>query len=231
LPGAETIDLLEHSPSVEGDPVSKLSDRLAKAKRELDISTRQMAERAEANGYKLSDYNAKVYTNGKHSQNPDPSTLEALAFVLRVPLAEVRELAGLPSETEPFQAHASADLLTPPQRTAVNEIIRLLAESNKGANHDREAESEQGPEASGQEHERTDRPEDGGTPRRRGPIDRAQARRVKDDPGTFGDQNRRGDLDQGQLQPPPPAHKSAAWETENRGKKIREHQDRGDDEG
>lgn len=179
--------------------MSKLSDRLAQAKRELDISTRQMAERAEANGYKLSDYNAKVYTNGKHSQNPDPSTLEALAFVLRVPLSEVRELAGLPSETEPFQAHASADLLTPPQRTAVNEIIRLLAESNKGANHDREAESQQGPEAQGQEHARTDRPEDGSTTRRGGPIvDLDQARRVKDDPAAFGDQPRRGDMDRRQ---------------------------------
>jgi transcriptional regulator with XRE-family HTH domain len=213
LPVTETIDLPGHSPSVEGDPVSKLSDRLSKAKRELDISTRQMAERAEANGYKLSDYNAKVYTNGKHSQNPDPSTLEALSYVLRVPLAEVRELAGLPAETEPFEAHASADLLTPPQRTAVNEIIRLLAESNKGAAHASQAEDQE------------DHHPDVSRTRDRTPMNLAEARRIREDPAAFGDQPRRGDLDQGKLQPPPAVEKSAAWRTRNRGKEIREQQD------
>lgn len=163
--------------------VSKLSDRLAKAKRELDISTRQMADRAEANGYKLSDYNAKVYTNGKHSKSPDASTLEALSFVLRVPLAEVRELAGLPAETEPFEAHPSSDLLTAPQRAAVNEIIRLMAEGNKGADDASQAEDQAGSSENVQ----------GAGPGT--PIDLAQARKVKDDPAAFGDQPRRGDLE------------------------------------
>lgn len=176
--------------------VSKLSDRLAKAKRELDISTRQMAERAEANGYKLSDYNAKVYTSGKHSKNPDASTLEALSYVLRVPLAEVRELAGLPVDTEPFEAHQSADMLTATQRAAVNEIIRLLAEGNKGANDDRQDTPQQGTQAGSTVHSSEDGSEDGGEARRSGaPIGKDNVHH----------------LDQGKLQPPPPAEKSVAW--------------------
>ena len=113
--------------------MSRLSDRLAEAKRELEISNREMESRAKAAGLSLSSYNASVYTSGKHPETPDPQTLEALAYVLRVPLDEVRELADLGPADEPFQPHRSADLLTPPQRTAVNEIIRLLADGNRKA--------------------------------------------------------------------------------------------------
>ena len=114
----------------ESGVVSKLSDRLAQAKHELGLSTRQIQERAERGGYKLSSYSATVYTNGKHPAKPDLATLEALAYALKVPEAELMELAGLP-DRRTFSPHEDADLLTTAQQNAVNEIIRLLAEGNR----------------------------------------------------------------------------------------------------
>lgn len=113
--------------------MSDLSDRLADAKRKLGISTQKMSDLAQDAGYQLSNYSATVYTNGKHPAKASAATLEALAYVLRVPLAELRELAGLPQQHGKFEPAPEADSLTAPQRAAVNEIIRLLADGNTGA--------------------------------------------------------------------------------------------------
>lgn len=177
--------------------MSRLSDLLNDLSRAQRMNQPQIVKRSNDLGVPLSKGNVSRYLSGKHPEKPQHATLDAFAQVFGIPVEDL-EAAATHSAGDPFQADPSADLLTPPQRTAVNEIIRLLAESNKGANHDREAEPQQGPEASSQEHERTDRPEDGSTPRRGGPIDLAQARRVKDDPAAFGDQNRQGELDRRQ---------------------------------
>ena len=113
--------------------VSELSDRLAAAKNKLGISTRKMSELAQANGYRLSNYSATVYTNGSHPATADPATLEALAFVLRLPSNEVRRLAGIAPDLGEFEPDESANLLTRSQRSAVNEIIRQLAVANTKA--------------------------------------------------------------------------------------------------
>lgn len=110
--------------------VSKLSDRLQQAKAEHGLSISQIVNRAVKAGYELSDYSAKVYTNGKHPARPKVETLEALAYALKVPEAELMELAGLP-DRRTFSPHEDADLLTTAQQNAVNEIIRLLAEGNR----------------------------------------------------------------------------------------------------
>lgn len=123
--------------------MSKLSDRLAQAKRELGISTRAMSEAATKGGYTLSTHSASVYTNGKHPDAPDQRTLEALAYVLRIPLGEVLELAGYERRDEPFTPHRSADLLTDRQRKAVNEIIRLLADGNRTQEDPNESEPQE----------------------------------------------------------------------------------------
>lgn len=119
-------------PPSKVDAVSDLSDRLADAKRKLGISTQKMSNLAQDAGYQLSNYSATVYTNGKHPAKASAATLEALAYVLRVPLAELRELAGLPQQHGKFEPAPEADSLTAPQRAAVNEIIRLLADGNTG---------------------------------------------------------------------------------------------------
>lgn len=193
--------------------VSELSDHLAAAKSKLGISTRKMSELAQANGYRLSNYSATVYTNGSHPATADPATLAALAFVLRLPLDEVRRLAGLPSDLGEFEPDESANLLTRPQRAAVNEIIRQFAEANTRA-------------GDGSERSATPMNQAGGTP----------AISEDDGLGSFGGRAR-GDLDHESVNdgagdnvhelftPPPPASETAAWETENRGRKTRKQQD------
>lgn len=145
---------------------------------------------------KLSPSNVSNYLRGNHPEDPPQQTLEAFAKALDVPLEDL-EAAARYTGRDPFEAHPSSDLLTPPQRTAVNEIIRLLAESNKGAAHDRQDDTEQGPEAGSTLNSSKSSSPDGGTPGRPGaPIGEVHELRP----------------DQGKLQPPPPAAKSAAYE-------------------
>lgn len=133
VPVLARVDLYRPPTSAKVIPVSDLSDRLAAAKNELGISSQRMSDTAQDAGYQLSNYSATVYTNGKHPAKASAATLEALAYVLRVPLDEVRELAGMPPVHGKFDPVPEADTLTAPQRTAVNEIIRLLADGNQKA--------------------------------------------------------------------------------------------------
>lgn len=136
--------------------VSDLSDRLADAKRKLDISTQKMADLAQDAGYQLSSYSATVYTNGKHPAKASDATLEALSYVLRVPLAELRELAGLPQQHGKFELAPEADTLTAPQRAAVNEVIRQLAEANAKAGEGHADSSPSNTQAAGSAASRPD---------------------------------------------------------------------------
>lgn len=173
-------------------PVSDLSDRLAAAKNELGISSQRMSDTAQDAGYQLSNYSATVYTNGKHPAKASAATLEALAYVLRVPLDEVRELAGMPPVHGKFDPAPEADTLTAPQRTAVNEIIRLLADGNQKA-------------GDGSEHSATS-------------MNRAE--------GNSADSNVHQLHETPVYTDPPPAESTAAMHGENRGRKMKEEQDR-----
>lgn len=112
--------------------MSRFSDRLARAKADLGVSTRAAADRAKANGHRLSANTVSLYTRDGHP-DPDSETVAALAYALRVPLDELRQLAGLPDDLGEFRPDASANLLTRQQRNAVNEVIRLFAAGNTGA--------------------------------------------------------------------------------------------------
>lgn len=191
--------------------MSDLSDRLSRAKDELGISTRQISAAAERAGYKVSNATAAVYTNGKHGK-PDAKTVEALSVVLRVPLVELRRLAGLPQVHGKFDPVPEADTLTAPQRNAVNEIIRQLAEANTRAG-DGDAEA---------------------TPTSRAGVSPAAGE--DDGLGAFGGRAR-GDLDNEDINdgagdnvysivPPPPASDTAAYRAPNRGKKQKDEADK-----
>lgn len=117
---------------MERGAVSRFSDRLARAKADLGVSTRAAADRAKANGHRLSANTVSLYTRDGHP-DPDSETVAALAYALRVPLDELRQLAGLPDDLGEFRPDASANLLTRQQRNAVNEVIRLFAAGNTGA--------------------------------------------------------------------------------------------------
>ena len=116
--------------------MSKLSDRLAERKAELnDVSVRAVSDRAKADGHKLSQNTVAKYLHADHPQ-PTPATLDALAAGFRLPPSELYRLADVQQSGPPFEPHKSADLLTAPQRNAVNEIIRLLAAGNEGNRND-----------------------------------------------------------------------------------------------
>lgn len=72
---------------------------------------------------------------GEHPDPPSPRALKALAAAFGVPVSELEEAAAYTGR-EPFNPDPTSDQLTQPQRNAVNEIIRLLAAGNQGADHD-----------------------------------------------------------------------------------------------
>lgn len=196
--------------------MSRFSDRLARAKADLGVSTRAAADRAKANGHRLSANTVSLYTRDGHP-DPDSETVAALAYALRVPLDELRQLAGLPDDLGEFRPDASANLLTRQQRNAVNEVIRLFAAGNTGA-----GESNGSPMNDA-----------GGKPA----TEEAQLaselvadkRRQREDVNAAGD-NVHPFPETPYFTSPPPAEKTAALETENRGRKLRDEQDEVEDE-
>lgn len=193
--------------------VSKFSDRLARAKADLGVSTRAAADRAKAQGYRLSANSVSLYTRDGHP-DPDGKTVEALAYALRVPEAELRTLAGLPRQHGKFEPAPEADTLTAPQRAAVNEVIRQLAEANTRA-------------GDGSEHSATPMNRAGGKP----------AISEDDGLGSFGGRAR-GDLDHESkndgagdnvhelFTPPPEREDTAAYDAPNRGKQQKEESEK-----
>lgn len=182
--------------------MSDLSDRLARAKDELGFSTRQISSEAEKAGYKVSNATAAVYTNGKHG-HPDPRTVEALSVVLRVPLTELRELAGLPVQYGKFEPAPEADSLTRQQRDVVNEVIKMIAAGNQKAG-DGDVEA-------------TSMNDAGGKPAEVAEELVAGKKRLRAVPK----------LEETELfTPPPPAEETAALYGPNRGRQAKEEQDR-----
>ena len=171
----------------------------------------QIADRASDLGFSLGKGAISRYFNGKHGENPSNGTLTAFARVLDVPVSDLKDAAAFTGR-EPFRPDPSSDRLTAPQRAAVNEVIRQLAEANTRAGDG--------------DGKATPMNQAGGKPA------------ISDDDGlgSFGGRAR-GDLDHESVNdgagdnvhelftPPPPASETAAWETENRGRKTRKQQD------
>lgn len=213
----------------EGEAMTQLSDLLNSLNRN-DWSTRKIEDEATKLGHSLNFTTASRYLAGDHPAKPTAKVLAAFAAVFNVDVNRLREAAGQGRVSERFELPPEADMLDPDERRAVVNLVRVMARK-KGQEHDREEEQEPGTETRREEHSSPSRSEDGSTPQWTGApigddLERQRKKRIADDPAAFGDQNRPGDLDQGELQSPPPAEKSAAWRTENRGKKIRQDQDR-----
>ncbi|GAB3041908.1 hypothetical protein [Sediminivirga luteola] len=109
--------------------MSRLSDVLNELSRTKRMNQPQIVQRSSELGVPLSKGNVSRYLSGKHPEKPQQATLAAFAKVFGVPVDQLEE-AARHTGREPFEPHRSADLLTAPQRAAVNEIIRLLAEGN-----------------------------------------------------------------------------------------------------
>lgn len=112
--------------------VSRLSERLRELSESRGLTQAQIADRASDLGFSLGKGAISRYFNGKHGENPSNGTLTAFARVLDVPVSDLKDAAAFTGR-EPFSPDPSSDRLTAPQRAAVNEVIRQLAEANAKA--------------------------------------------------------------------------------------------------
>ena len=108
--------------------MSRLSDYLNELNVE-QLSLREIADRAQAHGKRISHSTAGNYMNGTHPVRPPRRALEAFAVVFGVTVDEL-EQASMADDVVPYVPRRGSERLTDPQRRAVDEIIRLLIETN-----------------------------------------------------------------------------------------------------
>lgn len=108
--------------------MSALSDALHEANVD-GLSAREIARRG---GDRVSHSQLGKYLKPDHPV-PGEDVLAVFSQVLRIPMPRLRQLAGLAAgESEPYEPPREAHRLDRRQRKAVNELIRLLAESRAG---------------------------------------------------------------------------------------------------
>lgn len=110
--------------------MSALSDALNAA----NVDGWSAREISRKTGGRLSHSVVADYLNGRQAKQPKEYVLQAFAEVFpKLTVKQLRELAGLPAgELDPYQPPAEANRLDARQRRAVDEIIRLLADSTGG---------------------------------------------------------------------------------------------------
>ena len=110
--------------------MSALSDAL----NEANVEGWSAAEIARRSGDLIHRATAANVMRGKHAAAPSDDVLRAFSVVFpKLTLQKLRSLAGLPAgEVEPYRPPAEADRLGARQRRAVDELIRLLAETAGG---------------------------------------------------------------------------------------------------
>lgn len=94
---------------------------------ELDLgSLRKVSAAAQDDGYELSHTVLSKICSGKYGM-PKASTIEALAHVLRLPVAQVRHAAGLGEVGTEWVPPAEAHTLSYSDRRLVEAMIHRLA--------------------------------------------------------------------------------------------------------
>jgi len=110
--------------------VSKFSDRLNDARGKESI--RSVSARAAKLGH-VGESTLHPYFRAEHPR-PTMPVVVALAMALKIPSDELRELAGLPAEGQPWMPPAESRLMDDRQRRAVTELIRSFVKT-QGATH------------------------------------------------------------------------------------------------
>ena len=108
--------------------VSRLSDHLNSLNRE-NLSLREIEAKAAEAGQRISFTTAGSYMRGQHPDPPNRRALAAFAAVFGVTVEEIVE-ATTDEVAHPYIPREGSERLTDPQRRAVDEIIRLLIETN-----------------------------------------------------------------------------------------------------
>lgn len=122
--------------------VSRLSDHLNSLNRE-NLSLREIEARAAEAGQRISFTTAGSYMRGQHPDPPNRRALAAFAAVFGVTVDEI--IAATTDEVaHPYIPREGSERLTDPQRAAVDEIIRLLIETNHAHDDHTHADDEAG---------------------------------------------------------------------------------------
>lgn len=106
-----------------------------------------------------------------------PANVQKMADALGVSVADLHSMTGRTGPA-PWSPPQGTEALTARQRAALSELVLAFIEEDKGAAHDREDDTEPGPEAGGTQHSSQGSSPDGGTPSRPGaPISDLQRER------------------------------------------------------
>lgn len=95
------------------------------------LSSRQIEAAAEKRGHKLSYATASRYLKGTHPDSPSADVLEALAAVFSTDVNKLRAAIGQPYVSDRFELPPEADQLDPDERTAVVNLVRVMAGKKK----------------------------------------------------------------------------------------------------
>ncbi len=112
--------------------MSALSELLnrAFAERYPDTSNRKIADEAGVSRGTIDNYR-----RGTHPAVPSDEVLSAFHKLLKIPMSELREAAGLPvGEDVPYVPPREANMLSDRQRRALDELIRSFVDT-RGASH------------------------------------------------------------------------------------------------
>lgn len=199
-----TLDLWNLAPCLKVIDVSQLAKVLNRLLDERNLTQAELVRKTESLGNLVTKGTVSKYFSDPPAR-PQRRVLRAFAEALGVPLSDLEDAAAF-TGLEPFVPDPSADRLTEPQRAVLNELIRVMANSNTG-----EGEGNASPA------------------HRRAGVSPAQ----DDGIGAFGHRDR-GDLDHESkndgagdnvhelFTPPPPASETAAYRTRNRDKEEEE---------
>lgn len=119
--------------------MSKFSDRLNRARGEESI--RSVAARAAKLGH-VGESTIYPYFRDGHGQ-PSMGVVVGLALALKIPSQELRVLADIPAEGQPWMPPVEARYLDDRQRRAVDELIRSIV-ATRGAEHADQSQSPTG---------------------------------------------------------------------------------------
>lgn len=95
-------------------------------------SLRDIEKQANKHGHKLNYSTAGKYLSGRHGE-PTAEVLQAFADIFRLDVNDLRAASSLPSIGEPFILPAEAAQLTPAEREAIRNIIRVMIEEKRKA--------------------------------------------------------------------------------------------------
>lgn len=118
----------------EPDQPATLRTLIDKALTKRDTaSINQLARIGVDAGYSIRQTTLSQIHNGTYKWRPKPQTLDAIAYLAGVPVAEAHRAAGLDTPGVPYEPPPGADQLTPKERDVVNGVIRaILAARGEG---------------------------------------------------------------------------------------------------